>query len=63
MSAIQNTDETPEDEVDAETSWVEEHRDQLEAEADSDAPDAWVFQKILEGHEPDEEESEEDGDS
>lgn len=27
--------------------WLQEHRDMLEFEANSDAPDAWVFQQFL----------------
>ena len=30
------------------TNWVEEHREEIEREAASDAPDAWVFQRLLE---------------
>jgi hypothetical protein len=28
-------------------NWVEEHREQIEREANSDAPDAWVFERLL----------------
>ncbi|WP_459191788.1 hypothetical protein [Halosimplex sp. J119] len=27
--------------------WIREHRDLIEREANSDAPDAWVFQSFL----------------
>jgi|GEM_PF-5487198 len=33
-----------EDDVD---EWLRDHRDALEFEAESDAPDAWVFERYL----------------
>lgn len=40
------TDDDLSDEEDDE-HWIDEHRDQIEREANSDAPDAWVFQRLL----------------
>lgn len=30
-----------------EENWIEEHRERIEREANSDAPDAWVFERLL----------------
>lgn len=34
-------------ETDDPDEWLREHRAMLEFEANSDAPDAWVFQRLL----------------
>lgn len=34
-------------ETDEPIAWLERHRDALEYEADSDAEDAWVFERAL----------------
>lgn len=50
MSSTHEFSETETTESEAE-SFVEEHRDKIEREANSDAPDAWVFQRLLESSE------------
>ena len=50
-----------ESEVEDSLEWAENHREELEREAESDAPHAWVAESILQRL--DEEEDEEAGDS
>ena len=45
-----DTDERYEFDRQDDQTWdefVEEHREQIEREANSDAPDAWVFRRLL----------------
>ncbi|MFC4549349.1 MULTISPECIES: hypothetical protein [Halorussus] len=46
------------DPQDTDENWIEEHREEIEREANSDAPDAWVFERLLQSVE-----DSEDGDS
>jgi len=46
MSTETPTTQTTSDDIEWET-FVDEHREEIEREAASDAPDAWVFQRIL----------------
>lgn len=41
-------------------NWIRENREQIEREAESDAPDAWVFERLLQSLDEDDSE---DGDS
>ncbi|QLH82428.1 hypothetical protein [Halosimplex pelagicum] len=47
--------------------WIRDHRDLIEREANSDAPDAWVFQSFLDSIDEDDDDestgSDEGGDS
>lgn len=47
-----DTEESTADEKD--DDWVEKHRDQLEREAASDGPHAWVCERILATHDQEE---------
>jgi len=49
-----DTDSTTTDESPENADWVEQHREQIEREANSDAPDAWVFERLLVGGDFDE---------